>query len=65
MQITTSSFDKQHKEQKNPLLLKTQKSTQSQNIKKSKKLKKKQQEAAAEDPEMIKEENKYEEKSKA
>jgi hypothetical protein len=46
-------------------LLKTQKSTQSQNIKKSKKLKKKQQEAAAEDPEMIKEENKYEEKSKA
>ena len=39
--VSTSSFEKQHKEEKNTLLLKTQKSIQSQNIKKSKKLKKK------------------------
>ena len=63
--VSTSSFEKQHKEEKNTLLLKTQKSIQSQNIKKSKKLKKKQQEAAAEGPELIKEENKYDEKTKA
>jgi hypothetical protein len=64
MQASTSSFDKQHKEEKNPLLLKTQKSSQSQAIKKSKKLKKKQQEAGAEDPEMVKEDNKLEDKQK-
>tara|TARA_B110000285_G_scaffold210065_1_gene251602 strand:+ start:1066 stop:1221 length:156 start_codon:yes stop_codon:yes gene_type:complete len=45
-------------------LLKTQKSSQSQSIKKGKKLKKKQQEAGAEDPEMVKEDNKFEEKQK-
>ena len=57
-----SSFDKQHKGEKGTLLLKTQKSGQSQNIKKGKKFRKGK---TCEDPVITKEESKPEEKPKS